>query len=336
MIRIKCDGDAERAHAQELIGKIEALRGRRLFCIYHDQIVGSEILDDLTVMAAREALEEVGQVEKLTVLIDSPGGDPDATFRLIKTIRRFTTNLEVIVVNWAKSAATLFCLGADKILMSPDAELGPLDAQLRSPKDGRQFSALNAFKSLEYLRQYGIEVLDIVSLLFKKRVGMDYIHAVEAARPMVSDIVTSLYGQVSPAELGESRRYLAVGEQYGKTIMERYSYCEFHPSKIEEIVRTLVWNYPSHGFVIDIEEAKRIGLKVEPLDSACTALCEELLATVSGCIGMVSPETKAVKPAEVSGDGDLALPSPTLEKEVKNEEEAAPITSNGNATSRPK
>lgn len=252
------------------------------------------------------------------MLVDSPGGDPDATFRLVRTLRKYTDSLDVIVVSWSKSAATLLCLGADKIWMGSDAELGPLDAQIRNPKDGKRFSALNTFKSLEYLKQYGIEVLDNVANLFQKGVGMDYIYAVEAARPIVSDMVTALYTQVSPSELGEARRYLAVSEQYGKMMMERYS--KYPSDRIESIVRSLVWNYPSHGFVIDFDEAKALGLKVEPLDDECTEACEELLGTVRGCLGIVTDAdmpTQETAPAEVVTAETATLPEGKVHDEVQ-------------------
>ena len=35
---------------------------------------------------------------------------------------------------WAKSAATLLCLGADKIVLGEHAELGPLDVQIYEEK----------------------------------------------------------------------------------------------------------------------------------------------------------------------------------------------------------
>ena len=328
MIRIKCDSKEEHDRAVELIARIEGLRDRKLFCLYHEQTSATqyELIDGNTVAFAREAFKGLGHVGKLTVLVDSPGGDADDTFRLIKTFRKYADDIEVIVASWSKSAATIFALGANKILMGSDAELGPLDAQIRNPKTGKMDSALNAFKSLEYLRQYGIELLDIISVLFQTRAGMDYMYAVEAARPLVSDIVTSLYRQVSPSTLGEARRHLAVGEQYGKMIMERYGYADYPPKKIDSILRTLVWNYPSHGFVIDIDEAKRLGLKVEPLSDDCAELCEELLGTVRGCLGVITEtdlpnEVSVSAPAEVQSDGnaDVSVTPLPREREVSDD-----------------
>jgi len=79
--------------------------------------------------------------------------------------------------------------------------------------------------------------------------------------------------------------------------MERYSYKDYSAQKIEDIVRQLVWKYPSHGFVIDLEEATRIGLKAERLDAECNSKCRELLDCVKGCIGFVETATTTNIPA---------------------------------------
>ena len=48
-------------------------------------------------------------------------------------IRQFTKNLEVIVPAKAHSAGTLICLGADTIMMTRQATLGPTDPSLTGP-----------------------------------------------------------------------------------------------------------------------------------------------------------------------------------------------------------
>jgi len=176
MLKLKCQ-ESDKERAKQLMREIEGMRGSRLFCLYHEQTDDVvEYLDHEALETCGSALVELGHLEKLTVLIDSPGGDADSTFRLIKKFRSVADHVEAIVVSWSKSAATIFCLGADKILMGDEAELGPLDTQLRNPKTGKRFSALNNFKSLEYLREYLIEALDIIALLIQERVKMDYIY----------------------------------------------------------------------------------------------------------------------------------------------------------------
>lgn len=279
-----------------LMTEIENKSQGRFFCFYQNQ-GADENIDRSVVGQMRSALKELGHVKTLTVLVDSPGGDIDVTFHLVRAFRQYADNLEVIVANWAKSGATLVCLGANKILMGKDGELGPLDAQVPDPRGSAiPKSALNTFKSLEYLQRYTLETLDLVTRLLLRRSGMDIPYAIEQALPFVSCIATPLYQQVQPQELGEARRRLAVAEEYGKRIMHRYGYTSVSTKKIESIVNKLVWEYPSHGFVIDFAEAKEIGLTVEMLDAARNDLCNELLSLVKGCLGFI-PNKNITKPS---------------------------------------
>jgi hypothetical protein len=65
---------------------------------------------------------------------------------------------------------------------------------------------------------------------------------------------------------------------------------------IERIVNQLVWSFPSHSFVIDLQEAKDIGLNVEELDSERTELCDKLLSRVKRCFGFVTPTNNITPP----------------------------------------
>ena len=264
------------------------------FCFYQNQGIGEQINRDI-VIKTRLALKELGHVKKLSILVDSPGGDADAAFHLVRAFRQYADNMEVFVVNWAKSGATFVCLGADKILMGGNGELGPLDVQLTDPRGSLiPKSALNVFKSLEYLQRYAMETLDLTTVLLMLKGNMDIPYAVEKALPFVSCVTSPLYQQVNPMELGEARRHLAVGEEYSKRIMKRYGYSSLSNTKIEVIVKQLVWEYPSHSFVIDLEEAKSIGLNAEVLDEERAKLCEELLSKVKGCFGFLPSKKQVV------------------------------------------
>jgi hypothetical protein len=292
-LRITASSEDSKKRAEQIVREIEAIRNRRLYCFYQD--MRPSIEEDISykcVAEVRKHLAEVGHVEKLSIFVESPGGNPDQGYRLVRTFRRYADDIEAIVVSWAKSGATFLCLSANSIAMSYDGELGPLDTQIRDPRGGRSISALNAFKSLEFLREHVLEALETLLRYYVEEHGMSLTHAVRAAEPLVSDIVTPLFQQVDPLELGEARRYLNIVEQYSRIAMERYSYPQIHQEYRENMVRKLVWDYPSHGFVIDRDEARKVGLNVVDLDDKTTKLCEELLEITDGCIGILPAESK--------------------------------------------
>jgi hypothetical protein len=49
-----------------------------------------------------------------------------------KLLKQFCDNYEVIIPSKARSAGTLMCLGADRIMMTKQATLGPIDPSLNS------------------------------------------------------------------------------------------------------------------------------------------------------------------------------------------------------------
>jgi hypothetical protein len=85
--------------------------------------------------------------EGLALCISSPGGDGLAAERIVNMCREYsgTDDYWAIVPGKAKSAGTMICFGASKILMGPTSELGPIDPQLQ--EGDRVFSAFNIVAS---------------------------------------------------------------------------------------------------------------------------------------------------------------------------------------------
>jgi len=116
---------------QDLIKKIEKITKRPLITFFSEL---SLLNEDATMM--EDILRSIDCSKGFDLLINSPGGSPDAAEKLIHVCRHFAGCAEgrdwnVIVVNYAKSAATIVGLGASHILMTPTAELGPIDPQIR-------------------------------------------------------------------------------------------------------------------------------------------------------------------------------------------------------------
>lgn len=79
-----------------------------------------------------EGLLQKTDVSKgFALFISSPGGDGLAAERIINICRAYSGTKEytAIIPGKAKSAATMICLGASKLLMSETSELGPIDPQ---------------------------------------------------------------------------------------------------------------------------------------------------------------------------------------------------------------
>lgn len=108
---------------------------------------------------ALETIETPREETQIDLWLDSPGGDPHATYKIYLELRARCARLEGVVMDYAKSAATMLMFGMDQIYMAPAAELGPLDAQIPHPdREGFTISALSVASALEFLGQTSIEL----------------------------------------------------------------------------------------------------------------------------------------------------------------------------------
>ena len=72
-------------------------------------------------------LDIIGDVKKISLVLYTQGGETLAAWSLVNLIRNFCDDFEVIVPFHCHSAGTLICLGADRIVMTKQATLGPID-----------------------------------------------------------------------------------------------------------------------------------------------------------------------------------------------------------------
>lgn len=162
------------------------------------------------------------------------------------------------------------CLGADAIYMGDCAELGPIDVQISDPvKMGgdEQLSPLDEFKAADFLCDYAVEILDHVTQLIVQRSEMNLKEAFHESLHFTAEIMRPLYEQLHPLEIGQYKRALAIGKEYGVRLLDITK--NPHAKTISKL---LLSKYPSHGFVIDCWEAETLGLPVRALDSAQEAL----------------------------------------------------------------
>lgn len=72
----------------------------------------------------------------LHLILRSRGGDGEVAVRLARMAQAACRRFVVVVPDIAKSAATIFALGAHEIAMGPTSDLGPIDPQVFVPDHG--------------------------------------------------------------------------------------------------------------------------------------------------------------------------------------------------------
>ena len=115
----------------QLIGDIEAHTKRKLIVYAADFRKAPYSIIDLTDKAGFSDLIEGIQGNPLDVLVQSPGGFAEATEDIVKLLRANFSHIRFIVPHTAMSAATMFCLSGNEILMDERSSLGPIDPQIQ-------------------------------------------------------------------------------------------------------------------------------------------------------------------------------------------------------------
>ena len=199
--------------------------------------------------------------------------------------------------------------------------MGPLDPQMQDPTGSvRPVSALDSFKAMDQLLDYSMQSLDGIIMLLLGRTHMDIPHAIEMTHPLFAAIASSLYGQVDPHELGESAGNLSISEEYAVRVMGRWGYSGLGANDVRRIARKLVWDYPTHSFVIDLEEAKEIGLKAERLDETSDSIARAILDCSESSIGISSLSIEETSPGIRSHISSTSLTEGTNNVESAREE----------------
>lgn len=187
--------------------------------------------------------------ENCILLLTTYGGDPDAAYRMVRAVKRYYSRLILFVFGYCRSAGTLIALGADHIIMSDFAELGPLDIQL--VKDDEWYSGLNYMQSLTILNESMYKFYEQNFDTIKEQSGgtISTKMAAEIASKLAIGIISPISSQIDPVKLGEIQRRMNIARAYGLRLCN---------NEQEQLIEKLIHNYPSHGFVIDLEEAQEL------------------------------------------------------------------------------
>lgn len=197
----------------------------------------------------------------IDLILDTFGGSLDSAFKTVLFLSRFTKRLRVFVPRHAKSAGTLMAIGAYQLHMSPFAELGPLDTQIRDPRNPTdRVSALDCYQSVDYVRGFGLTTL---SRAFRALAGetqtlIPLSQLVRTAADFSIGSIAPILTQVNALDFGGWGRTLRIGERYARALLLRVGYDE---AEAKEISYQLVYGYTHHPFPIDVNEASRIGLR---------------------------------------------------------------------------
>ena len=190
-----------------------------------------------------ELLHDADPDRDLHIMLTSPGGDGETALRLIRSAQERCRELVVVIPDQAKSAATLFALGAHQILMGPASDLGPVDPQFPLDSQSSLVSAKDIIAAVDDAAKRIQEAPDTYPLWAS----------------LLSN-VTALMVQQARAALARSsdqlREALASNPDRSAKEVERL---------VESLKDRLIDEPQSHSAVFGPSDAEKAGLPVQKL-----------------------------------------------------------------------
>ncbi|MBN0039402.1 hypothetical protein JN535_04330 [Cellulosimicrobium cellulans] len=218
-----------------------------------------------------EVMEQVGRLPessrggRLDVWLESPGGDAHSAYKLGLYLRSKFSEINFVVPDYAKSAATLLSLAGDRIYMAPAAELGPLDIQEVREGEIRMRSALDTADSIQALWDEAITQVLLSGGVVLQQTGLARDKTISHLLEFAGDFMRPLLEQLDPVAIKAANTSLLVAMEYGARLLAYRTGDDLEDvyPRIERMIR----RYPTHGYVIDRTEARdRLGLPVEKIE----------------------------------------------------------------------
>jgi Serine dehydrogenase proteinase len=197
-----------------------------------------------------------GRRKNVMLILVTGGGDPDAAYRIARCLQNNYQTVSLYVSGICKSAGTLIAVGAHQLIFSEHGELGPLDMQMAKQDEFfASQSGLTISTALEALENRAFRAVERMFIEIENNTGG--MLSVHTATDLASKTVVGLYGpiaeQIDPMHLGEAARALLIADAYGQRLNESSRNLAGNGA-----LNDLYTSYPSHGFVIDRQEATKL------------------------------------------------------------------------------
>ncbi len=234
-----------------------------------DQRLSSELFQ--TVAALQQEHGDLSG-RRVVLLLTTFGGDPDSAFRIARYIQGTFGSFDCYIPSQCKSAGTLIAISAERLFIGNTGELGPLDVQLRPIDDpaGRR-SGLTSALALRELEAHCLRTFERLAYGVVDGSGgvVSFATAARFASTMTTELLSGIYQKIDPERLAQDARDLQIASAYGERLNKKWN--NLLPGGLVRLIES----YPSHEFVIDIEEARQLFRSVnEPTNQMLNVFVE--------------------------------------------------------------
>lgn len=186
-----------------------------------------------------------------------------AAWSIINLVRHFCDDYEVVVPLRAQSAGTLMCLGAEKIVMTKQAMLGPIDPSITNPLNPTHptNNAASLPVSVEFIQAFFALASDELAISDQANKTAIFLKMAEKIHPLV---------------LGQAYRVRSQIQSLARKLLSG----RMDEVKTERIVSFLCADSGSHDYPIHRREAREHGLPVETPTPALYDLIQNIYLAI--------------------------------------------------------
>ncbi len=260
----------------DLYNQLEEKRNSKLLVYYTSDRKGMEtqIASDI-IPVFLEHLDKIGDKEKISLFLYTRGGNTLAAWSLVNLIRNFCNDFEVIIPFNCHSAGTLISLGANRIIMTKQATLGPIDPSVNGPLNP-QLPGNNPNAKVPV----SVEFVNAYFEMAKKELGI-------TDEQGLANIMINLSNKIHPLTLGQVYRSKTQIQMLAKKLLKNHN---LEDGKDEEIIKFLASESGSHDYTIHRKEAKNeLGLNIEKPDDEFYQIIKNIHSNIQLELELLSP-----------------------------------------------
>lgn len=260
----------------ELYRKLEEKLGSKVIVYITSDRAGFEanIAQDVIDLFINQ-LDGIGIQEKISLYLYTRGGDTAAAWNIVNLLRQYCDKLEVVIPHKAHSAGTLISIGANSIIMTKQATLGPIDPSVNTPLNP---PIPNAPPQNNY--PVSVEAVKGYLAFAKEELSIKDDMA-------LSNIMIKLSEYVHPLVLGQVYRARAQIKMLAEKLLTNQV---TDNAKIKDIISFLCSDSGSHDYTINRREAKdALGLNVQKPDNELYAIIKSIYDDISTELGFGIP-----------------------------------------------
>ncbi len=268
-------------------------------------------------------LDKIGKVEKISLVLYTRGGDTMAAWSLVNLVRQYCKSFEVIIPSKARSSGTIICLGADSIIMTKQATLGPID-----PSVNGSLNPQNPQEPNNPAARVPVSVESIQGFIELAKKEFNLTHKSD-----LKEILLNLSDKVHPLVLGNVYRSRAQIQMVARKLLNK-QLGEENKYKIDKIITFLCSDSGSHDYAIYRNEAKdELGLNIQKPNDEQYSIIASIFEDIRAELKLLQPFTpnfeignsdradytcRRVLIESINGGTDVLLTDGTLSKTTQN------------------